>query len=137
MPTGKSLRQRIQRMVSMDRAEFQGRSRQYASQRLDAARHWLGHDWKENLRPAAAQPVGRFFFDAESVPRIIAILRDRLPVQAEAIVQQAERILQHRFDLLGGFSLAQDWLAAGLNNRTRPPDPGQEFFKIQRDNLVT
>ncbi len=113
MPTGKSLRQRIQRMVSMDRAEFQGRSRQYASQRLDAARHWLGHDWKENLRPAASQPVGRFFFDAESVPRIIAILRDRLPVQAEAIVQQAERILQHRFDLLGyqgvNYGPAIDW----------------------------
>ncbi len=108
----------------MDRAEFQDRSRQYAAQRWDAAWHWLGRDWKETLRPQRSQPSGRFFFDAEALPQITELLRERLPLQAEEIARRAERILEHRFDLLGyeevDYGSAIDWHLDKIHGKQAP-----------------
>ena len=132
MPIGKSLQKRIQRMFSMGRAEFQDRSRQYAAQRWDAALHWLGRDWKEDLRHEAAQRPANFFFNSAGIPPIIAILRDRLPAQAEAIIQRAERIVQHRFDLLGyenvDYGPAIDWHLDKIHGKLAP---GRYAFRLQ------
>ena len=100
-------------MRAMNRAEFGDRSRQFAGQRLDAVRQWLGYDWKQTLVSGATQKPGHFFFEPQAIPQLIATLRERLPQEAEEIVRRAERILQHRFDLLGypdvEYGPAIDW----------------------------
>lgn len=85
----------------MERAELWDRSRQAASQRLDAALGKLGHEWPSGIQAGAPVRPGRFFFDTEEVPQLIELLRERLPARAAEIISRAERILKHRFDLLG------------------------------------
>ena len=124
MPTGKSLQRRIQRMRKMDGAEFQDRSRQFASQRLDAVRLWLGHDWKQTLNSGAVKKTGHFFFEPQAVPQLIAILRERLPLETEAIVRRAEKILEHSFDLLGyedvNYGSAINWHLDKIHGKQAP-----------------
>jgi hypothetical protein len=45
--------------------------------------------------------AGNFFFSADSVDPILALLRQRVPGRIEEIINQAEKICRHRFDLLG------------------------------------
>ena len=42
-----------------------------------------------------------FFFKSAEVPGILDLLRERLPEAVDQIVERAERICQHRFNLLG------------------------------------
>src|ERR1700677_1974897 len=89
------------RIASMDRVELADRIRQELQKRADAISFGLGIDPSrgELRRTKAASP--RFFFRSEDIPRLMDLLRERIPQQAEMIAQQAEKICQHRFDLLG------------------------------------
>src|SRR5450432_4454441 len=96
-----SWQHRIRRLASMQRAELYDRSRQAASLRWDALLAKVGQRRSSGLRTGGADRPGRFFFDTQDVPHLVALLRERLPGQADGIVRRAERILEHRFDLLG------------------------------------
>ena len=82
-------------------------------------------------RPAgAASP--RFFFRSEELPRWMDLLRERMPQQAEAIIQYAEKICRHRFDLLGyedlDYGREIDWHLDRVHGKRAPRDL---WFKIR------
>jgi len=88
-------------IASMERAELTDRIRQELQKRADAILFGLGLDpSRGELRPAKSRPR-RFFFRSEEIPRCMNVLRERMPQQIETIGKRAERICQHRFDLLG------------------------------------
>ena len=94
-----------QRLAGMPRDELLDRSRQAVAKRSDAALHLLRYSFAKNSRKHTASVPGSFFFAPESVDAILELIRQRLPGRAEQIVEEAEQILQHRFDLLGYESL--------------------------------
>src|SRR5450432_690729 len=119
-----SWQHRIRRLASVQRAELYDRSRQAASLRWDALLAKLGHQMSSGLRPGSADRHGRFFFDTQDVPHLVALLRERLPEQAQAIIRRAERILEHRFDLLGfehlDYGKVIDWHLDKVHDKQAP-----------------
>jgi len=84
----------------MSAAELVDRVGQHVSARADAMRYRLGQGFSVGMREAGeGQP--HFFFSSADVPVISGEIKKRLPEQAETIVQQADRICRHEFDLLG------------------------------------
>jgi len=115
----------------MDRAELADRLRQEAASRQDALWSRFGQDFGRNaIRHADAS--ANFFFAPDSVDFILALLRQHLPGQAESIVQQAEQICRHRFDLLGYTGLDYgspiDWHLDAVHQKRAPRKP---FYKIR------
>ncbi len=131
-----SWNQRIRRIASrvaaMERAELWDRSRQAAAQRWDALLGTMGYEWPSGLSPTPPGRQGRFFFDPEAVPQLIELLRQRLPGEASSIVRRAERVLQHRFDLLGFESLDYgpviDWHLDRVHGKQAP---GRAAYRIE------
>jgi heparinase II/III-like protein len=97
----KSRSETMVRIASMDRAELTDRIRQELQKRADAILFVLGIDpsRRELRRKALGTP--KFFFCWEDISQRIDLLRQRMPQQAKTIVERAEKICQHRFDLLG------------------------------------
>jgi hypothetical protein len=100
MPIEKWLRI-SKRLRQMKQDELLDRTRQALAKRSDAAVSWLGLDFARNSQGQGPSAPGNFFFAADSVDSILAMIRQRLPGRAEQIIQEAEQIRQHRFDLLG------------------------------------
>src|ERR1700693_2308681 len=123
-------RQIGRRLAQMDRAELRDRVRQEFAKRQDAALARIAPDFGRSSRVHAAGKAN-FFFSANSLDSILALLRQRLPGQAERIVQQAEQIRQHRFDLLGYSSLDYggeiDWHWDAVHEKRAPR---KTFYKI-------
>ena len=97
------------RIASMDRAELADRIRQGLQKRADAISFGLGIDPSRGELRRAEAGSRRFFFRCEEIPRLMDLLRERMPQQAEMIGQQAEGICRHRFDLLGYEDLDYGW----------------------------
>jgi hypothetical protein len=116
----------------MERAELWDRLRQATMQRWDALLAKAGRRQPSGLRPVPSGRTGRFFIDPGSVPQLIALLRDRLPEQAAAIVVRAGRILEHRFDLLGfedlDYGRAIDWHLDRVHGKRAPR---QAAFRVK------
>jgi hypothetical protein len=78
------------------------------------------------------QASGRFFFSGEEIPEILGCLRDRFPKVVDEIVERADQICQHRFDLLGyeGVDYGQqiDWHLDAVHGKRAPRRP---WFKIR------
>ncbi len=89
------------RIARMDRAELRFRLRQEVNKRQDGLLWLLKHDFSRKAQTNASAPRANFFFSPREIDERIHLLRQRLPEQANQIVQQAEQIVQHRFDLLG------------------------------------
>ena len=106
-------RQLSDRVSQMDRAELRFRLRQEFAKRQDGLLSQLGYDFGRTVGRSGAAKGGSFFFAPEDVPARLDLLRQRVPRQAEGIIQQAERLVRHRFDLLGYTDLAYgstiDW----------------------------
>jgi len=106
----------------MSAEELQERLCQAISARVDAVRYYGRLGFPVHLRPTQAS--GRFFFDPEHVAEICRSLRDRMPPQIEAVVARAEKICQHRFDLLGysglNYGAQIDWHLDAVNGRRAP-----------------
>ena len=114
------------RVRSMGAAEIADRVRQHASARLDWVRYRLGFDFSPNLATAlSAQP--RFFFSPTDVPQLCSILRELFLETASQIVQHADRICQHRFDLLGyegvDYGSEIDWHCDRVHGKRAPRKP--------------
>jgi hypothetical protein len=89
------------RIASMPRTEFLDRIRQEFQKRSDTISFALGRNpSRGHLHRTEAEP-GSFFLRSADVPRLMNIFRERMPQQVKTVLETAEKICQHRFDLLG------------------------------------
>lgn len=118
------------RLRQMDRAELLDRLHQERAKRQDSLLGRLGYDFVSDKRIANAP--GNFFFTSGSVDSIVRLIRQRLPGHAERIVQQAERICSHRFDLLGyaevDYGRPIDWHLDAVHGKRAPRTA---FYRVQ------
>lgn len=89
------------RLREMSWAELRARGYQELAKRMDLALSLSGASLVECHDNSVPKSRGHFFFEPADVPPILALLRQRLPDVVNEIVDRAERICQHRFDLLG------------------------------------
>jgi hypothetical protein len=85
----------------MEHGEIGDRIRQLAMARLDLARYKAGAEFAPAMNSVASGSQPTFFFSTDEVPGLIERLRQSFPQEAKQIVERAERICAHRFDLLG------------------------------------
>ena len=124
---------KIRRFASMSIGEIAVRLRQELQRRADAASVTLGFDpCRGEIRGKDPGSSPRFFFRTEDVPQIIRLLRERMPEQVEAITKNAEKICQHRFNLLGYEDLDYgpeiDWHLDRVHGKRAPRDL---WFKVK------
>ncbi len=123
---------KYRRLLRMDRAEIADRVRQRVRSRLDWFRYKTGGDFALAISPVASGPDPQFFFAPNAVSSLCARLRELLPETAQQIVERAERICQHRFDLLGYDSIDYgakiDWHADRVHGKRAPRKP---WFQIR------
>ena len=120
------------RLKTMSRAELADRVRQQTSARLDFWRYKAGAGVKPRFRSVVSGPSRQFFFSPEQVPELCSKLRQLFPDPARAIIQRAERISEHRFDLLGyeavDYGAEIDWHADRVHGKRAPLKP---WFQIR------
>jgi Heparinase II/III N-terminus/Heparinase II/III-like protein len=120
------------RLAKMKEAEMADRVLQGIRKRLDAAYHQAGVDPSRGEVRRGRCGLGRFFFRGADVPRLAELLRERLPEQVEQIIQQAEKICRHRFDLLGyegiDYGKPIDWHCDRVHNKLAPR---QLWYKVR------
>jgi hypothetical protein len=127
---------RISRLVAMDSAEIMTRLRQYWGARADRLRY----RFKSSFLPQTIVSDGfndpLFFFSTAQVPRLCALLKERLPNLANEIVSRAERMCRHNFDLLGyeGLDYGQeiDWHWDLVHEKRAPR---KLFYELQYLNF--
>ena len=130
---GNPLAKAWKRLRSLTRDELLCRGWQEINKRLDLARYRLGarFDGHELARSPESREA-HFFFSSASVPKLIAEMRKRFPAEAEQTISYAERICQHRFDLLGyeGIDYGQkiDWHLDAIHGKRAPRKP---WYQIQ------
>ena len=112
----------------MSKDEVVDRLSQQVNARLDAYRARRGYDFTQAvLKEVPASQRGKFFFSAPEVPAIGEFLKARYPSMAANIVAGAEKILQHRFDLLGFEGLDYgpqiDWHLDLIHQKSGPNKP--------------
>ena len=87
------------RLRTMEPAEVADRIRQQTTARVDWLRYKTGRDFAPQFRnTTSTQP--HFFFAPQAVPALCSRLRELFPDTVAQIVERAERICQHRFDLM-------------------------------------
>jgi hypothetical protein len=119
------------RLKTMSRAELADRLRQQTTARLDFWSHKAGAGVKPRFRSLVAGAAPQFFFSPEQVPELCSCLRQLFPDTARQIIQRAERISEHRFDLLGHEALDYgaeiDWHSDRVHGKRAPLKP---WFQI-------
>ncbi len=132
MPPRRTWSETLRRAVTMSPREAATRLAQRLRQERDALRIALNRPppaVPENSAHDLAAPAagGRFLFDAADVPNIVAELAARLPETTAHILEQAEKLAQSRFDLLGYQDLdcgtPIDWHRDPVSGRTAPKLP--------------
>jgi hypothetical protein len=112
------------RLAGMSRAELYDRIRQGFAKREDGLLLRAGYDFARNSSHSSPIQAGNYFFSADSVDAILALLRQRVPAQVEEIINQAEKICRHRFDLLGYENLDYgspiDWHLDAVHGKRAP-----------------
>jgi hypothetical protein len=125
-------KQAANRMARMDRDELRCRARQELAKRQDSLLFLLGFDFTRNALRSSTAARGNFFFGPDDVTGRLDLLRQRLPEQVQRIVQQADRILEHRFDLLGYTDLAYggpiDWHLDLVHGKRAPR---KAFYRVR------
>jgi hypothetical protein len=126
------------RLSSMSAHEIYTRSRQALSRRADV--------WFRSTTPDAfdASSKRSVFCEIADVPKIIGILRRRIPLQVERILTRADRALHGKFDLLGytglDFGKDIDWGLDPVHGKRAPfvPWPSVRYldFAVVGDRKV-
>jgi hypothetical protein len=120
------------RLKTMSRAELADRLRQQTTARVDFWSYKAGAGVKPRFRSLVAGPSRQFFFSPEQVPELCSKLRQLFPDTARQIVQRAERISEHRFDLLGyealDYGAEIDWHSDRVHGKRAPLKP---WFQIR------
>jgi len=115
----------------MSAAEVRERGLQEVNKRIDLFRFRLTGKSSPSISGNHAAPAGSFFFSPLQVPEIIRLLRETLPEQVGEIVERADRICAHKFDLLGYENLDYgpdiDWHLDRVHDKRAPRKP---WYKI-------
>jgi len=132
VPGSSNILRRLRRLAQMDRVELITRSKQALGKRIDGALSQVGWEFgNTGWTRLTSAPPGQFFFEQEEVPRVLSLLRERMPAECEQIVCRADRICQHRFDLLGYENLDYgpdiDWRVDRVHGKH---SPNRLFYKI-------
>jgi hypothetical protein len=112
----------------MSRDELVDRVSQQVNARLDAYRARRGHDFTQIvLNEVPADQKGKFFFSGAEGQATAEFLKARYPSTAANIVASAEKILQHRFDLLGfealDYGIEINWHLDLIHQKRGPQKP--------------
>jgi len=127
-----SVRVLLKRIASMGADEIRVRTLQEVSKYEDLLRYRLpvGFAGREKNNEPRVKP--RFFFENQDIPQIVNWIRQRLPETADGIIERADRICAHRFDLLGYKDLQYgpeiDWDLDIVHGKRAPHRP---WFKIR------
>lgn len=125
------------RARGMSRKELADRLRQQAMARADFLRYKAGFSFEPSfkarvIRGSSPPSAPNFFFSAAQVPRLAAMMRDLFPKETDQTVERAQRICEHRFDLLGykklDYGAEIDWHADRVHGKRTPRKP---WFQIQ------
>jgi len=123
---------KLARVSRMSGGEVCARLAQELNKRRDLLRHQLGMP-PETIRLHAFSTEAKFFFDRGQAAPPAELLRQHLPTEAAAVVDEADEICEHRFRLLGYDSLDYgnsndiDWHLDRVHGKRAPLDP---WFKI-------
>jgi Heparinase II/III-like protein/Heparinase II/III N-terminus len=132
VPKNRPIRELLKRLADMSSDEIRVRSLQELTKRWDLARHRLGIGYTNHHERSRTSSNPRFFFGDQDIPQISQLISDRLPQTARDIVDRAERIRAHRFDLLGYRDLDYgpdiDWHLDIVHGKRAPQRP---WFKIR------
>ena len=108
----------------MDQAELRDRLRQELAKRTDVVLARVGYDFAPRIRISIGEKPARFFFAPESVDSILALLCQRFPDYKRQVLERADRICSHRFDLLGYRDLDYghpiDWHLDAVHRKRAP-----------------
>jgi hypothetical protein len=131
MPINKRIHSRWSRLAAMDPQELLDRSRQELGKWCDAIRYGLGDNFTLGQLKLKPRTSSKFFFSSDEVPSLALLLRERLPQETAQIVERAERICRHRFDLLGyqdlDYGAEIDWHCDRVHGKRAPR---KLWFKI-------
>jgi len=101
MLINKRIQSRWSRLAAMNRQELTDRTREELGKRWDALRYHLGSNFAIDHLKLQPRTSSKFFFGSADVSSLVMRLRERLPQETAQIIERAERICRHRFDLLG------------------------------------
>lgn len=131
MPTKQKWIRRCKRLTEMGRDEVRVRTLQALAKRCDLILYRMGIPLVNGDHRSGLERRGRFFFQKEELPEILASLWKLFPETAEQIVERAEQICRHRFDLLGyqglNYGPEIDWHLDAVNGKRAPFRP---WFRI-------
>jgi heparinase II/III-like protein len=116
--------QRRKRIMEMGWDELRERTRQEFAKRWDFVVRQIGGPFLSDGRLPQSRSFHRFFFSHAEVPGILSCLRQRLPEVVEGIANQADKICEHRFDLLGyegvDYGRRIDWHLDAVHGKRAP-----------------
>jgi len=139
MPNLSPWARRWARLRSMSGEEVFDRARQHVQARIDAYRYRKGRDFAADLLGPNLDLQGRFFFHESQVPEICRLLQGRMPASGAQIVESAEKICQHRFDLLGFSDLDYgseiDWHLDIVHGKRAPRVPWFQVGYLDFDQV--
>jgi hypothetical protein len=120
-------RHRVARVASMPWDEIRVRTTQEAYKRWDLALSKVAACHIGTKHDVTFATFGRFFFQSSDIPEILECVRRSLPTVVSEIVEAADEILNHRFDLLGyegvDYGRKIDWHLDAVNGKTAPKVP--------------
>jgi len=125
--SGKTWKERWQRLRSASGEELRDHLRRHAYARADVLRYRLGWGFPATLRDADGEAEPSFLFTENQIPAIVELLKRRKPMQVGDILSRAERICQHKFDLLGyrdlDYGTEIDWHSDRVHGKRAPRKP--------------
>jgi len=130
----------LARLSSMSWGELGARTQQGILKRWDAALYDVGVrrglngrevSLQQERRRAAPRSEARFLWNSSDLPQLCTLMREKLPHEVERSIEEANRICQHRLDLLGyqdlDFGPQVDWHLDVVHGKRAPRKP---WFKI-------
>ncbi len=123
---------RMARLSSMSKDELVDRVRQQVAARIDAYHYRKGHNFTPIPAAGWGGRAGKFFFEKSEIQGLCELLKQRFPASVSSIVASAQRIRQHRFDLLGYQNLDYgadiDWHLDPVHGKRGPRKP---WFQVK------
>src|SRR5258707_4883919 len=124
--------ERCQRLAGMGWDELRVRAHQHVAKHWDLAVGRIGSHLPREEYCTSSGSSGRFFFGCDDVPILLDFLREQLPEVVEDITARAERICNHRFELLGyqavDYGKEIDWHLDAVHGKRAPCSP---WFRIR------
>ena len=122
-----NFRNYAERLARITWDEFLVRASQELGKRWDVL-YFSGLGCKRDFEVA---PSGCFFFSVEELDSIVRFFRHHMPETIDTTIQQADRICQHKFDLLGyeglNYGAEIDWHLDAVSGTRAPRRP---WFEI-------